>query len=176
MERTALSGWFSFDIIGGKEKLTEIWDGNQLTFSVNEKQSQFDETNFKISHSNFLATNFHFSVFLSLFLISRAIIKIFCKLELCLETSARHTVFNYLTSYYVQKQLWTTKTFLDGKLCYSLPPPLIHKFLRYRKFSETQNVSPTKFFGTVRQQIFDGKLWYPHLSFIPNIFRCRNFS
>ena len=100
-------------------------------------------------------------MFLGLFLISKAVLQISCKLELCLETSARHTVNNYLTSYYVQKQIWTTKTFLDGNLCYSLPPLLIHKFLRYRKFSETQKVSPTKFFGTMRQQIFDGKSWYP---------------
>ena len=37
------------------------------------------------------------------------------------------------------------------------PPstPLIHKIFRYQEFSETQNGSPTKFFGTVRQQIFD---------------------
>ena len=43
------------------------------------------------------------------------------------------------------------------------PPPLIHKFFRYQTFCETQMVSPTKFFRTVRQQIFYRKSWYsPH--------------
>ena len=40
------------------------------------------------------------------------------------------------------------------------PPPstlLIHKIFGYQEFSETQKSSPTKFFGTVRQQIFDRK-------------------
>ena len=44
-----------------------------------------------------------------------------------------------------------------------LPPsssPLIHKIFRFQKFSETQKGSPTKFFGTVRRQILDGKSWY----------------
>ena len=43
------------------------------------------------------------------------------------------------------------------------PPPstlLIHKIFRCQKFSETQKGSPTNFFGTVRQQIFDRKSWY----------------
>ena len=47
------------------------------------------------------------------------------------------------------------------------PPskPLIHKNFRYQEFSETQKGSPAKFFGTVRQQIFDEKLWHslPHI-------------
>ena len=39
------------------------------------------------------------------------------------------------------------------------PPstPLILKIFGYQDFSETQKGSPTKFFGTERQQIFDGK-------------------
>ena len=32
--------------------------------------------------------------------------------------------------------------------------PLIHEYFRYQKFCETKKGSPTKFFGTVRQQIF----------------------
>ena len=32
-----------------------------------------------------------------------------------------------------------------------LSPPLIHNFFRYQIFSETQNDSPVKIFGTVRQ-------------------------
>ena len=45
------------------------------------------------------------------------------------------------------------------------PPhsPLIHKIFRYQKFCETQKGSSTKWFGTVRQKIFDGNLWYPLL-------------
>ena len=45
------------------------------------------------------------------------------------------------------------------------PPsnPLIHKIFRYKEFSETQNGSPTKFFGTMRQKKFD-KILIPLLS------------
>ena len=50
-----------------------------------------------------------------------------------------------------------------------LPPP-IHKIFRYYFFSETQKVSPTVFFDTVRHRLFDGKLWCP-VFFYP-----RNFS
>ena len=38
-------------------------------------------------------------------------------------------------------------------------------------FSETQKVSPTMFFDTVRHQFFDGQLWCP-LFFILKNFRC----
>ena len=54
----------------------------------------------------------------------------------------------------------------ERKSWYSLPPPppfLIHKIFRYQKFCKTQKGSPTKFFGTVRQQIFYRKSWYSHL-------------
>ena len=37
----------------------------------------------------------------------------------------------------------------------------MHKFFRYQKYSETPKCSPTKFFGTVGQNNFDGKSWYP---------------
>ena len=67
-----------------------------------------------------------------------------------------------------QKLFWT-------ETCVTPSPLLIHKFLRYRKFSETQKVSPTKFFGTVRQQSFDRKLWYPPLFLIPKVFRYQKF-
>ena len=52
-----------------------------------------------------------------------------------------------------------------------IPPLLsIKYFFSYQKFSETaQKGSPMKFFGTVRQKIFDGKSWYPP-SFIHNFF------
>ena len=61
------------------------------------------------------------------------------------------------------------------------PPPsttFIHKIFRYQEVSETQKGSPTKFFGTVRQQISDGKLWHslpssPILSM--KFFDTRNF-
>ena len=44
-------------------------------------------------------------------------------------------------------------------------------FFDNRFFSETQKVSPTMFFDTVRKQLFDGKLWCP-LFFILEIVRC----
>ena len=44
-----------------------------------------------------------------------------------------------------------------------LLPSLIFKFFRYRNFFETQKCSPTNFFGTARQQLFDGKSWYSPL-------------
>ena len=39
-------------------------------------------------------------------------------------------------------------------------PHLILDFFRYQKLRETQKGCPTKFFGTLRQQIFDRKLCY----------------
>ena len=42
-------------------------------------------------------------------------------------------------------------------------------------FSETQKVSPTMFFDTVRHQLFDGKLWCP-LFFYPRIFSMQENS
>ena len=36
-------------------------------------------------------------------------------------------------------------------------PPLMHQKLRYQNFSENRKGSPTKFFGTMRQNTFDGK-------------------
>ena len=42
-------------------------------------------------------------------------------------------------------------------------PLLMHKVLRYTKFSETPKCSPTKFFGTVWQKISNEKSWYPPL-------------
>ena len=42
-------------------------------------------------------------------------------------------------------------------------PPLIPNIFRYQRFSETQKGSLTKFFGTLRQEIFDGKSWYSPL-------------
>ena len=44
-------------------------------------------------------------------------------------------------------------------------PSLVLNIFRYQNFSGTQKGSPTKFFGTVREKIFDGKSRYflPHL-------------
>ena len=53
------------------------------------------------------------------------------------------------------------KTF-DKESWYS-PSPLIHKFFRHQKLCWTKKGSPTKFFGTVREQIFHRKSWSsPH--------------
>ena len=50
----------------------------------------------------------------------------------------------------------------DEKSWYSLPP-LIQKIVWYRKLSETQKGSRTKFFGTLSQKVSNGKSWYsPH--------------
>ena len=58
-----------------------------------------------------------------------------------------------------------------------IPAPfLIPNIFRYQKFSEAEKVSTVKFFGTVRQQIFDGKSWCPPLSLIFNIFWYQKFS
>ena len=62
--------------------------------------------------------------------------------------------------------------YFDWKLWYS-PPPLIYKFFRYQKLCETKKGSPTKFFGPVRQQIFDRKSWYSLLGI--KFFDTRNF-
>ena len=57
--------------------------------------------------------------------------------------------------------LWDKKTF-DKESWYS-PSPLIHKIFRHQKLCETKKGSPTKFFGTVREQIFYRKSWSsPH--------------
>ena len=45
----------------------------------------------------------------------------------------------------------------DRKSWYS---PLMRQMFRYQKLCETQKVSPTKFSGTVRQNLLHGKLWY----------------
>ena len=54
-----------------------------------------------------------------------------------------------------------------------IPPPLLHEKFRYQNFSETRKGSCTKFFGTVRQNTFDGKTWYPP-PLVRNIFRYPN--
>ena len=47
-------------------------------------------------------------------------------------------------------------------------------FFDTRFFSETQKVSPTMFFDTVRYQLFDGKLWRP-VFFYPRSFSMAEF-
>ena len=61
--------------------------------------------------------------------------------------------------------LWDKKSFNRKKW---IPPPK-HKVFGNPKLSETLKSSHTKFVGTVIQNIFDGKLWYPSsLSLIQN--------
>ena len=57
---------------------------------------------------------------------------------------------------------WDKKFLTENRDTPSLPPPppLIHKFFQYQKFWETQKCSSTKFFGAVRQKLFDRKSWY----------------
>ena len=62
------------------------------------------------------------------------------------------------------------KKFVENRDLHSLPlPQIIHEVFRYQNFSETEKCSPTKFFGTVRQQIFYRKSWHNPLR--RNIFR-----
>ena len=48
----------------------------------------------------------------------------------------------------------------------------IHEIFRVQKNSETQKGSPSKKFGTVRQNISDRKSWYTHIML--EIFDARN--
>ena len=50
---------------------------------------------------------------------------------------------------------------------------LLSNFFPFQKLSETQKVSPTKFFGTVRQKNSDGNSWYPPIKQF--LFTLRNF-
>ena len=54
-------------------------------------------------------------------------------------------------------------------------PPLIYKFFRSQKFSETQKGSSTKWFGTARQNNFDGKSWFSPPLLSLTFFDTRNF-
>ena len=58
----------------------------------------------------------------------------------------------------------TEKKF-DKKTSYAPQSPtlVIQKILRQQKSIQTQKCSPTKFFGTVRQQIFEWRSWYSPL-------------
>ena len=51
----------------------------------------------------------------------------------------------------------------------------MQKMFRYPIFSETQKVSPTKFFDTVRHQLFDGELWCPVFLLTLKFFNARSF-
>ena len=58
---------------------------------------------------------------------------------------------------YGNSSMWDKKFSTENL---DIPPSLIQTF-SVPEVSETLNGSPTKFFGTVRQKIFDGKSWYP---------------
>ena len=51
----------------------------------------------------------------------------------------------------------------------------MHKIFRYPRFSETPKGSPRISFGTVRQKISDGKIWYPTTLLSIIFFHARNF-
>ena len=61
----------------------------------------------------------------------------------------------------------------DGKSWYSFPLTSIIKLLPTPEFFWTtaEKGSSMKCFGTVRENNFDRKSWFPASSFIPNIFR-----
>ena len=50
----------------------------------------------------------------------------------------------------------------------------MQKMFRYPIFSETQKVSPTMFFDTVRHQLFDRKLWCPLFLLSLKVFDARS--
>ena len=50
----------------------------------------------------------------------------------------------------------------------------MQKMFRYPVFSETQKVSPTMFFDTVRHQLFDRKLWCPLFLLSLKVFDARS--
>ena len=58
-------------------------------------------------------------------------------------------------------ELWDNKFSTKNRDTRS--PFIIHKIFRQQKFYETQKCSPTKFFGTVRQQILEWRSWYSPL-------------
>ena len=68
-----------------------------------------------------------------------------------------------------------TKTFRRRNL---IPPSLMHKIFRYPKLFDTPKCSPTKFFGTLRQKIFEGVFdTAPYPTFLSIIFfRYQKFS
>ena len=83
--------------------------------------------------------------------------------------------FRYQKSFETQKFIGTErqKNF-DGRSWFPPPPPPYPKFFRYRKFCETKKGSPSKFFGTVRQQSFYRKSLYSPLRH--KVSRYANFS
>ena len=74
----------------------------------------------------------------------------------------------------IPESFWKTERFLYKKFRFGpvgqkkstkswCPPLPMHENFRQKKFSETPNCCPMKFFGTVRQKLSDGKTWH-HLS------------
>ena len=55
------------------------------------------------------------------------------------------------------------------------PLSLIPNLFRYQKFAETKKGSSTIFFGTVRQNNFDAKSWYPPPLLYLTCFDTKNF-
>ena len=66
---------------------------------------------------------------------------------------------------------WDNK-FFCRKTWYS---PLSHKIFRFSQLSETRNGSSTNWFGTLRQNNFDRKSWYPPPILWLTFFNTRNF-
>ena len=71
--------------------------------------------------------------------------------------------------------LWDNKISTENRDRTS-PPPLLSNKVSTLEVFWTQNISPTKFFGTLTQQIFDGKPWYSPQRTSHETFRFRNFS
>ena len=69
-----------------------------------------------------------------------------------------------------------TKKFRRKILIFSPPLLSINFSLPEIFWNTAQKVSTTKFFGTVRQKVFDGKSWYSPPPLIHKLFRYRKFS
>ena len=70
---------------------------------------------------------------------------------------------------------WYCETKILTKTCETTPLLLSYKIFDTRNFSETQKGSSTNFFGTVRQNSFCGKSWYPPPLLSLTLFDTRSF-
>ena len=157
----------SFSVLRGKKFLTENCDTPSITpllihkihrnLKFGEEQKGSSTKVFGIFRQKTFDGKFWYSPFLSINLLAN-------------DNFSKHStgLFAYDVNRYCE-----TKKF-DRKSWYSLPPtPLIRKSHRFQNFFETQKGSPAKSFGTVGQQFFCRKLWYPLLGI--NFFDTRNF-
>ena len=86
-----------------------------------------------------------------------------------------HTRFFLKHRRFLLRFFWYCETKILTKTCDTNPLLLSYKIFDTRNFSETQKGSSTKFFGTVRQNSFCGKSWYPPPLLSLTLFDTRSF-